>query len=153
MLPPPEYPGQEKSMPHEPDIVRHYRLRIRCHASLRRKNLLHIIRSCFLSGISGTGKIHTARTRYSPALPITDSMLCFPPKGKTCYIFVHAFFSGISGTGKKHAARTRYSPALPITDLRSCPFRKEKTPATYLLMLFSPEKTVQKKKRGDKHIN
>ena len=49
-----------------------HRSRIRCHAFLRRKNLLNI-RSCFPSGISGTGKIHTARTRYSPALPVTDS--------------------------------------------------------------------------------
>ena len=46
---PPESPGQEKSIPYEPDIVRHYRSRIHAHVlSERKKHLLHIIRSCFL---------------------------------------------------------------------------------------------------------
>ena len=49
MLSSPESLGQEKNMPHEPDIVRHYRLRIYGHVlSERKKHLLHICSCCFL---------------------------------------------------------------------------------------------------------
>ena len=138
---PPESPEQEISIPHEPDIVPQHPPRIYGHVFSERKNHLLHIRSCFPSGISGTGKIHTARSRYSPAAPVTnsrscpfrkektpvaDSISCFPPKGKTCYTFVHAFFFGISGTGKIHTAQSRYCPATPSTNSRSYSLRKEK---------------------------
>jgi len=95
MLPPPESPGQEKSTPHDPDIVRHYRLRIRCHASLRKeKHLLHIY-SCFL--------LRNIRNRKNPCrtIPIQSRNTLhgithiFSPKGKTPATHYSFMFSSL----------------------------------------------------------
>ena len=48
-------------MPHEPDIVRHYRLRIHAHVLSERKTTCYTLFAlAFFSGISGTGKNHAA---------------------------------------------------------------------------------------------
>ena len=122
MLPPPESPGQEKSTPHDPDIVRHYRLRIhahvlserkkhrlriRCHASLRKeKTATH---SFMLSSLEYPGQ-----EKSMPHDP--DTVPQHPPRihghvlserTPTCYtLFVHAFFSGENGSEEKQRGIT-----------------------------------------------
>ena len=107
------------------------------------------------SGISGTGKNHIARTRYSPATPVTDSRSCSLRKEKTPVAdLLPCFPSGISETGKIHTARTRYTPAAAPTDSRSCFLRKEPPPATHYSFLLSslecmsvvPRKTLRKRR-------
>ena len=164
MLPPPESPGQEKSTPHDPDIVRHYRLRIhahvlserkkhrlriRCHASLRKeKTATH---SFMLSSLEYPGQ-----EKSMPHDP--DTVPQHPPRihghvlserTPTCYtLFVHAFFSGENGSEEKQRGITikisepeqekPFVCALPEKSqprIRNHAFPPKEKPATYSFML------------------
>ena len=85
-------------------------------------------------------------------------MLCFPPKGKNCYIFVHAFPP--ESPGQENPYRTNPIQSRSTLHEFTLMFSpKGKTSVTYYSFLLSssektpaqshpPEKTAQKKQRG-----
>ena len=107
MLPPPESPGQEKNIPHEPDTVPHYRSRIHAHVLSERKNQLHICSCCFLRNLRDRKNPY----RMNPIQSRTtghEFTVIFSPKGKTSYtLFVLAFFFGMYGRAEKNSTEKK----------------------------------------------